>query len=251
MIVSGLRVLQRAGAGIFYEYVLISHRISLMLGGVIRSVIFDLDGTLIHSLPGLAASLNRVLQEAGLPIHPEQAVRSFIGNGIYKLVERAVPTGYPTEDTQHLVPLMSADYAATWKEGTSPYPGVAEALETLARRNISTAVLSNKPDIFCRQMTDHLFPGIPFSVVLGQRDGTPTKPDPTGAFATADALGTPPREIAFLGDSTIDLATARNAGMIAIAATWGYHDLAALESERPAHLIHHIRELLAIVTPST
>lgn len=242
-------MLQRTGAGIFYEYVLISHRISLMLGGVIRSVIFDLDGTLIHSLPGLTASLNRVLEKAGLPTHPEQVVRGFIGNGIYKLVERALPTDSPTEDAQHLVPLMSADYAATWKEGTSAYPGIAEALHTLAKHNISTAVFSNKPDIFCQQMTDHLFPGAPFSIVLGQRDGTPTKPDPTGAFATADALGTAPQEIAFLGDSTIDLATARNAGMIAIAATWGYHDLAALEPEQPAYLIHHIRELLAIITP--
>ena len=221
-----------------------------MLVGVIRSVIFDLDGTLIHSLPGLAASLNRVLKKAGLPTHPEQVVRTYIGNGIYKLVERAVPTDYPMEDTQQLVPLMSADYAATWKEGTSPYPGTAEVLNTLAQQKISTAVFSNKPHIFCQQMTDHLFPGAPFTTVLGQRDGTPTKPDPEGAFDTAHALGTPPQEIAFLGDSTIDLATARNAGMIPIAATWGYHDLTALESENPAYLIHHIKELLPIVNPS-
>ena len=221
-----------------------------MLAGVIRSVIFDLDGTLIHSLPGLAASLNRILKKAGLPTHPEQIVRTYIGNGIYKLVERAVPTDHPMEDTQQLVPLMSADYAATWKEGTSPYPGTAEVLNTLAKQKISTAVFSNKPHIFCQQMTDYLFPGAPFTTVLGQRDGTPTKPDPEGAFDTAHALGTPPQEIAFLGDSTIDLATARNAGMIPIAATWGYHDLTALESENPAYLIHHIKELLPIVNPS-
>ncbi|MBT8036042.1 MAG: HAD hydrolase-like protein [Verrucomicrobiae bacterium] len=234
----------------FKEYVLISLQITPTIARVIRSVIFDLDGTLIHSLPGLAASLNRVLKMTQLPTHPEQVVRTFIGNGIHKLVERAVPAGYATEDIPELVSAMSADYAATWKEGTTRYPGTAETLSILADQQIRTAVFSNKPDVFCRQITDHLFPDTSFSIVLGQRQGTPTKPDPEGAHVTARALGDKPQEIAFVGDSTIDLSTARNAAMIPVAATWGYHDLAALESENPRHIIHRIEDLIPIINTS-
>lgn len=210
---------------------------------MIRAVIFDLDGTLVHSLPGLSASLNRILQANKLPIHPESSVRGFIGNGIQKLIERAAPEDASTQMIQRLTQQMSADYASTWKSGTAPYPGITSVLNNLAQKNIALAVFSNKPHIFCQEMTDHLFPETSFATVLGQRDGIPTKPDPAGAFDTAKSLGHPPENIAFLGDSTIDIATARNAGMLPIAAAWGYHDQPALEDERPAHLIHHIEEL--------
>ena len=210
---------------------------------MIRAVIFDLDGTLIHSLPGLAASLNRILQANNLPTHPESSVRGFIGNGIKKLIERAAPSDCPEKTIQLLTQQMSEDYASTWKSGTSPYPGITTVLNELTQRKIALAVFSNKPHIFCQEMTDHLFPAISFTTVLGQRDGAPAKPDPTGAFNVAQSLNQAPENIAFLGDSTIDIATARNAGMLPIAATWGYHDQPALEAEHPAHIIHHIKEL--------
>lgn len=218
-----------------------------MLPRVIRAVIFDLDGTLIHSLPGLAASLNRVLTNNGLPTHTESVVRTFIGNGIYKLVERAVPDSYSSEDMKSIASQMSEDYASTWKQGTSPYPGVSEVLKTLLDQNTGIAVFSNKPHIFCKEMTDFLFPSITFSSVIGQREGVPVKPDPTGALDVAKSLAVSPDEIAFVGDSTIDLATAHNSGMLSIAATWGYHDIPALKAESPAHMINTIEELLPII----
>jgi len=217
-----------------------------MLMRVIRAIIFDLDGTLIHSLPGLASSLNRVLDQAGLPTHSESVVRTFIGDGMRKLVERAVPVNLPRDEYEKLVSRMSSDYAETWKVGTNPYPKIAETLEALIEQKIGLAVFSNKPHIFCQEITDHLFPEIPFSSVVGQREGVPVKPDPTGALDVARSLGVSPEEIAFLGDSTIDLITARNSGMIPIAASWGYHDLPALQAESPAHIIHTIEELLPI-----
>ena len=244
---SGPRLLQLAGVGIFSGYVLISLSIPVMLARVIRAVIFDLDGTLIHSLPGLAGSLNRVLTNNGLPTHAESMVRTFIGNGIYKLVERAVPDSYSSEDIKSIASQMSEDYAATWKQGTSPYPGVPEVLKTLLDQNTGIAVFSNKPHIFCKEMTDFLFPEVTFSSVIGQREGVPVKPDPTGALDVAKSLGVSPDEIAFLGDSSIDLATAHNSGMLSIAATWGYHDVPALEAESPAHMINFIEELLPII----
>ncbi|MCP5536019.1 MAG: HAD hydrolase-like protein [Akkermansiaceae bacterium] len=211
---------------------------------MIHAVIFDLDGTLIHSLPGLTASVNRVLENNGLPTHPESSVRRFIGNGIIKLVERAVPDNFDSKKIQPLAKEMSNDYATTWKLGSTPYPGVTETLQTLLDWDIPIAVFSNKPHIFCQQMTDFLFPTITFSSVIGQREGVPVKPDPSGALDLAHSLGVEPGDIAFVGDSTIDLATARNAGMLSIAATWGYHDIPALEAESPDHRIGTMSELL-------
>ena len=218
-----------------------------MLLLVIRAVIFDLDGTLIHSLPGLTSSLNRVLKNAGFPIHSESDVRRFIGSGIYKLVQRATPPECPPNKIQDLVEKMSLDYASTWKEGTAPYPEVTETLQQLTQQNIPFAVCSNKPHEFCQMMTDYLFPDITFTSVIGQRKGAAVKPDPTSAIEIAQSLHLLPENIAFLGDSTIDLITARNAGMIPIAATWGYHDASALDAEKPTHTIHRIQQLLSFI----
>lgn len=215
------------------------------------AIIFDLDGTLIHSLPGLCASLNRVLEKNNLPIHPENTVRSFIGNGIHKLVQRAVPDDFKQPSILALIDQMSQDYASTWKTGTRPYPGIVDALNKLTEKGIVLAVFSNKPHVFCREMTDCLFPDILFTSVIGQREGVPVKPDPTGAIDIAQSLGIPPEKITFLGDSTIDIITAKNAGMIDIAASWGYHDLPALEAEQPTHMIHDILELLPLLEAVT
>ena len=137
-----------------------------MLADVIRCIIFDLDGTLVHSLPGIAASLNRSLKTAGLTTHPEHVVRGFIGNGMPKLVERAAPTT-SGEALDQLVDTMRNDYAQTWKQGTHPYPEVTETLEALTQKEITIAVLSNKPDEYCREITDAIFPNTHFPVVRG------------------------------------------------------------------------------------
>lgn len=223
----------------------------MIFSTVIRAVIFDLDGTLVHSLPGIAASLNRVLAQKSFPTHPESAVRGFIGDGMRVLIERALPAPISDEELDSMVVALKEDYSQTWKDGTTPYSGVIQALHDLKSANIGTAVLSNKPHVFCQKITDHLFPETEFSTVIGQRDGIAAKPDPSGALEVARTLGTPASEIAFLGDSTIDLITARNAGMIAIAATWGYHDAPALQAESPPFTIGQISELLNIVKNHT
>ena len=222
-----------------------------MIPTVIRAVIFDLDGTLVHSLPGIAASLNRTLEKASLPTHPECVVRGFIGDGMRVLIERALPHQIPDKDLTSMVQILKKDYASTWKRGTTPYPGVTDALQELQSLPIGTAVLSKKPHVFCKEITDHLFPEIEFSAVIGQRDSIAAKPDPRGALEVAKTLDTHPSEVGFLGDSTVDLVTARNAGMFPIAATWGYHDVPPLRAESPAHEINNIKELLKIVSQQT
>ncbi len=221
-----------------------------MLLPVIRTVIFDLDGTLVHSLPGIAASLNRVLEQNAFPTHPESAVRGFIGDGMRMLIERALPHPISSNTLDTMVIAMKDDYTLTWKEGTTPYPGVIETLTSLSKKGTAIAICSNKPHVFCQKITDALFPHITFSKIIGQRDGIPSKPDPVGAIKIAAQLNTPVSETAFLGDSTIDLITAKNAGMVSIAATWGYHDPPALAAENPDYSIDHISDLLTTITPT-
>lgn len=189
-----------------------------------KALVFDLDGTLVESLPGIAASLNRALSLHGLPGHGEAAVRGFIGDGVRMLVTRALAPGEAALHLESVLRGFVADYAASWQHGTFPYPGIPALLADLAARGVPLAVLSNKPHAFTVEIVAKLFPEIPFAHVLGNRDGLPHKPEPTGALEIAAALGIAPENCVLIGDSTMDLDTARNAGMKSIAVTWGYHD---------------------------
>lgn len=188
------------------------------------AIIFDLDGTLVESLPGIAASLNRALAAHGLPGHSHAAVRSFIGDGARMLVRRAVPSASPEEPRESMLRFFGSDYAVSWPSGTTVYPGILPLLGNLRARGIPLAVLSNKPHPFTVEIVDRLFPENTFAAVLGNREGLPHKPDPAGALEIAAALGVSPQECTLVGDSTMDLDTAINAGMKSIAVTWGYHD---------------------------
>jgi phosphoglycolate phosphatase len=189
-----------------------------------RAFIFDLDGTLVESLPGIAASLNRALTQHGLTEHSHENVRSFIGDGAVKLVQRALATVSRIDLTDGVVKNFAADYAISWPSGTSVYPGILELLADLESRASPLAVLSNKPHAFTTEIVEKLFPDTNFAVVLGNREALPHKPDPTGALEIANSLGIAPEHCTIIGDSTMDLDTAKNAGMKSIAVTWGYHD---------------------------
>ncbi|QTN33099.1 HAD-IA family hydrolase [Akkermansiaceae bacterium] len=206
-----------------------------------KAIIFDLDGTLVESLPGIAASLNRSLSLHGLPGHSHAAVRGFIGDGAKMLVQRATP-GTPEETRASILNAFAADYAATWPSGTATYPGIPELLAGLRAEQIPLAVLSNKPHPFTAEIVAKLFPENTFAAVLGNREGLPHKPDPAGALEIAAALCLSPQHCTLIGDSTMDLDTAKNAGMKSIAVTWGYHDRDRLSA---ADLIADTMEALA------
>ena len=189
-----------------------------------KSLIFDLDGTLVESLPGIAASLNRALYLHGLPCHGHAAVRGFIGDGAKMLVTRALSPGEAALHLDSVLKSFAEDYAISWQDGTVPYPGIPELLASLKSAGIPMAVLSNKPHPFTVEIVGKLFPENTFAAILGNREGLPHKPDPTGALEIAATLGTPPENCILIGDSTMDLDTAKNAGMESIAVTWGYHD---------------------------
>jgi phosphoglycolate phosphatase len=187
-------------------------------------LIFDLDGTLVDSLPGIAASLNRALAGKGLGAHSLQTVRGFIGNGTRVLARRAAGEDASEELVGELEQCFKADYDLTWPEGSTAYPGIRELLEELRRRNFPLAVLSNKPHPFTVAMVGRIFPDVAFAAILGQRPDVPHKPDPAGVHEILGLLKTDAAASILIGDSTMDLETARRAGMRAIACGWGYHD---------------------------
>ena len=189
-----------------------------------QGLIFDLDGTLVDSLRGIAASLNHALSASGLPVHPDLAVREFIGNGSRILIQRAAPANADEALIDQVEQAFKADYDLTWQNGTIAYDGITELLEALQTRGYPLAVLSNKPHPFTETIVSRMFPTIRFTTVLGQRTGIPHKPDPAGALEIAHSLHLRPEDCIVIGDSTMDLETARNAGMRAIAVTWGFHD---------------------------
>jgi phosphoglycolate phosphatase len=199
-------------------------------------VIFDLDGTLVDSLPGISASLNRTLAAHGLPGHPDAIVRSFVGNGLRNLIERAAPQGSGPSLIESLLGLYRKDYALSWQSGTRTYDGILHLLGELQRDGHPLAVLSNKTHPFTVEMVRETFPAIHFAQVLGQKDHIPHKPAPDGVFQISEALGIGAETCVMVGDSTIDIATAHNAGIRGIAVTWGYHDRARL-AEAGAHAV--------------
>jgi phosphoglycolate phosphatase len=215
--------------------------------GVKPCLIFDLDGTLVDSLPGIAASLNRTLSAHGLPGHSDAMVRSFIGDGIRNLILRAIPKGSDPALLESLLGLYRKDYALSWQSRSSIYPGVANLLDELQKSGFEMAVLSNKTHDFTMEMVRTMFPSIRFAAVLGQRDGIPHKPHPGGALQLADMLGASPAGCVVIGDSTMDLETAANAGMRAIAVGWGYHDRDRLLAAGATRLIDHPLELPALL----
>ncbi|MCW1885682.1 HAD family hydrolase [Luteolibacter flavescens] len=206
-------------------------------------LIFDLDGTLIDSLPGIAASLNRALERCGHPIHTVADVRRFIGNGSYELARRATPEGAADEDILAVECAFKDDYALTWPDGTMPYDGIPECLDRLAATGHRMAILSNKPHPFTVEIVQRVFPGVSFDLVLGQRADTPRKPHPDAALQIARHWDMAPELCRFIGDSTVDLDTARAAGIPAIMVGWGYHDAVALLEAGAGAVVEKVTDL--------
>ena len=186
-----------------------------------RGVIFDLDGTLVDSLGDLAAAMNRSLAARGFPTHPLDAYRAFVGEGVQKLAERALP---PEEQQVRdaLVASYQADYAQHFLDESALYPGIPSLLDALSERSLPMAVLSNKPDASTRQLVEALLGRWHFQAVAGERPGIPRKPDPTSAWVLAQAMGVPATEMAFVGDTLVDVACARAAGMQPFGVLWGF-----------------------------
>ncbi|MCR4886206.1 MAG: HAD family hydrolase [Clostridiales bacterium] len=210
-----------------------------------KAVIFDLDGTLIHSLPDIAAAMNRALRAWGLPEHPEEAYKYMVGEGAVNLARRAV--GPRADQLENVLGAYRADYAQNCRVRTAPYRGIPEMLEALRSREIAVCVFSNKDQPDVETVLAHYFPGFPFSAVRGRREGAPIKPDPAGALAIADGLGLSPRDFLYVGDSGTDMRCGAAAGMSTVGVLWGFRPREELDAAGAQFLIAEPAELLPLL----
>ncbi|HIX19083.1 MAG TPA: HAD-IA family hydrolase [Candidatus Akkermansia intestinigallinarum] len=192
-----------------------------------RFVVFDLDGTLVDSLPGIAEGVNRALASLGLPVHEPEAVRGMIGRGAANLCAAAI--GYadaslaPPDELKAVHAAFGREYAHCWQGSrTTPYPGINSLLHALAAAGARMAVLSNKPHEVTLPMVQTLFPELPFDPILGFSGRYPRKPDPTALRAIAEQWGVDVRELVMVGDSRYDALTAQQAPCGLLLFDWGY-----------------------------
>jgi phosphoglycolate phosphatase len=214
-------------------------------------VIFDLDGTLLDSLADIANAGNTVLQAHGYPTHTTDAYRWFVGDGVRRLLDRILPASC-REDPARLEAFIRefvAEYEQSWNVASRLYEGVPELLDALLARHVRLAVLSNKPQAATDRCVTHYLGRYPFAAVLGQQPDRPPKPDLGGVREILAQLAVPPAACCYVGDTGVDMQTARGAGLYAVGATWGFRDAAELRAAGADVLIAHPRQLLELFAP--
>ena len=221
-----------------------------MEGGIMKfeGVVFDLDGTLVNSLEDIADSMNTVLREHGFPTHGLTEYKAFVGRGMRNLVVRSLPEDARDEARIALCrDSLLKEYGRNCLKKTRPYEGITDLLDGLDRRKMNRAVFSNKIDHLTKRIVEALFPGRSFPVVVGAGAGMPEKPDPTGVLSVARQLGIEPERLIYVGDSDVDMETARNAGMHPAGALWGFRTKEELVTHGAESLLEHPIDLLKIV----
>lgn len=204
----------------------------------IKAVIFDLDGTLLDSIRDIAGAVNKGLAEMELPTHEVEVYKSFIGHGHKELVKRALPEDKINEaNIKTLSDKFVQHYETEWQLNTQPFHGILYLIKVAVSNKIKLAILSNKDQSFTKKMIRYYFRGAmishtknPFGVYTGATDGAPVKPDPTEALELAKRLSAAPEHVAIVGDMPVDIITAKNAGMTAIGAAWGFASQEMLET---------------------
>ncbi len=188
-----------------------------------KTVIFDLDGTLLNTLQDLTNSVNFALNSLQYPERSIEEVRMFVGNGIGKLIARAVPSGTDEDSVFSVLEIFKNHYAQHCEDYTAPYPGVLELLDFLKNHGIQTAVVSNKADFAVQKLCRKYF-GDRILLAVGEREGVRRKPFPDSLISVLKILRTESKDAVYIGDSDVDIETARNAGIDIISVTWGFRD---------------------------
>ncbi|CAK13868.1 HAD family hydrolase [Pseudomonas entomophila] len=215
----------------------------------VHAVLFDLDGTLVDTLPDIAWCLNHVLGQHRLPQLAVESVRSLVGGGVAAMIER-VAQAHGVTDARHLQEAYSACYRQHLVRLSRPYAGVEQLLEALGARGLPMAVVTNKAHALALEVVKYLLPMNAFAVVLGHQPGQRLKPAPDAALQAAKRLGVAPADCLFVGDTPIDLRTAQAAGMPVAAAGWGYGEPGVLRDHKPQLYCEHPHQLLAALCPA-
>ena len=213
-------------------------------------IIFDLDGTLINTIDDLGQACNYALSACGFPTHKIEDYPRLVGNGINKLIERALPEEHRNEATvlrlrEHFVPFYDQHNC----DLTRPYDGIPELLQTLKAAGHTWAVASNKYQAATEKIVAHYFPNT-FDVVLGEREGIPRKPDPQIVWDIIHRLSPLTSNLSpiyYIGDSLVDAATARAANLPFVACTWGFCTKEQLLTVTPDHMVNHPLDILILI----
>lgn len=187
-----------------------------------KTVVFDLDGTLVDTIKDLADATNEGLKKLGLPVHSVEKYKKFVGNGKENLVIRAMGEYYNNSDAQIVRDTFDACYAAHCNDNVRAYDGCAAMLNKLSELGIKTAVLSNKPDEFVAQILSNVYPDHCFTAAWGKKAEFPIKPDPSALHALLDEIGVSVEDCLYIGDSDVDVFTAQNAGVDMLGVEWGF-----------------------------
>lgn len=211
-----------------------------------KLAVFDMDGTILDTLEDLKDSVNYALSECGYPQRTYDEVRRFVGNGIRKLIERAVPEGVSVSDIDRVHEVFTGHYKVHCADKTKAYDGIKPLLEQLRANGVKTAVVSNKADYGVQELCKEYFDGL-FDYAVGEREGIRRKPAPDSVNEALRVLGIPKNEAVYIGDSDVDYETAVNAGLPCISVLWGFRDEEFLRSKGASLFVREPSEILSIV----
>lgn len=211
-----------------------------------KAVIFDLDGTLLNTLDDLASSVNFALKEFSFPERTTDEVRRFIGNGVIKLMQRATPNGIDKKTFDACFEKFRAHYLAHMTDTTAPFDGIPELLEKLKENSVSTAVVSNKIHSGVVGLCKDFFGGS-LTCAFGVENESERKPSPANVFKAFKELGITASEAIYVGDSEVDVQTAKNSGLDCIGVTWGFRERSELEESGAKFIVEKPEEILKIV----
>ncbi len=188
-----------------------------------KLAIFDLDGTVLNTLEDLCDSVNFSLKTHNLPERSLSEIRAFVGNGIRRLIDLAVPENTDVQVTDSVFEAFKTHYKEHSCDKTKPYDGIIELLSALRKRGIYTAVVSNKADFAVKDLVERYYDGL-FSYSSGEKEGIPRKPDPDMVCNAIEFFGVTSEDAVYSGDSEVDIMTAKNSGIDSIIVTWGFRD---------------------------
>ena len=209
--------------------------------------IFDLDGTLLNTLEDLVRCTNYALSVNALPVRKAMEVRQFTGNGIHTLIERAVPAGTDEKTLQKVFGDFTENYREHCMDNTCPYHGIIDLLKNLKKRGIKLAVISNKADFAVQDLCSRFFPGI-FDAVYGERPDIRRKPAPDAVNEVLQSLKVEKSAAVYIGDSEVDVETAKNAGLDLISVLWGFREKENLISCGAKNFAANMEELENLIT---
>lgn len=213
-----------------------------------KLVIFDLDGTLLNTISDLGRATNYALTANGYPPHLLESYPMFVGNGVRKLIERALPPdAYNHETVEKLISDFKSYYNSHNTETTEPYSGIPELLKALRDCDVKLAVASNKYQEAVTTIIEHYFPDIDFVAVAGQREGIPVKPDPSIVFGILLEAGIPKDETLYVGDSGVDMQTAARACIDSVGVTWGFRSKDELRKNQATYVVSNPDDIINIV----